>query len=396
MNLLIRCALRRPVTFVIAIALMGFISAAVSAATPSRNLSVNKTMKQIGETMTELFPIILNETKFQKPDNEDKINKDVDKIVQLIQSAEPHFKRRSKTNQISYTVLVEHLTDARKAMTRGNTRYAQHILKDTVTVCTACHTQDRQQRTLFSGAKRNAFSNDFEYAEFNFLTRNYDLALQYYDRYITSQASLKPEAMLLSSARKILTIYTQIYNRPGDAVGQFEKYLQGERLTPFVKASVSEWIKGLKQLEANNATEVKDLTFSELEKYVHRYLGPLDNPGAAVVPTKKERVYHVWLQGLLYRYLFDDPPEEVMPKLLYWLAINDRATSYSFYYSLADLYLKECMLNHTSHYYAKKCFEEYNEYVVFSFSGSAGTDIPEDRQAELDRFRDIVYGRKSD
>lgn len=361
---------------------------------PDRDMRVNVTMKKIGDTMIELFPIILNENKFNDEKNTNKIALGINDIVALIKIAEPHFKKRSKANQISYSVLEEHLSNSRQAFQSGNKRYAQDILKDTVSVCTSCHIQDAKQKLLFKGNNRKAFSNDYEFAEFSFLTRNYPAALQYYNRYLMSPASLKPENMILNSARKTLTIYTQIKNQPGEASAQFEKYIKDGNLTPFVEASVVEWNKGLKELEKNKAFKVKEVTFGELEHYVHKYLGPLDNPGAAVVPTKKERVYHIWLQGLLYKYLFNDPDPEDMPKLLYWLSINDRATNYSFHYSLADLYLKECMLTYTSHYYAKKCFDEYNEYIIFSYSGSLGTDIPDDIQQEIKSLRDTVYGKK--
>jgi hypothetical protein len=55
------------------------------------------------------------------------------------------------------------------------------------------------------------------------------------------------------------------------------------------------------------------------------------------------------------------------------------------------MYLKECMLQYTSHPYAKKCFEEYEAYVTISYSGSRGTDIPDEIQDELKALRIRVY-----
>ncbi|WP_455202270.1 hypothetical protein, partial [Kaarinaea lacus] len=71
--------------------------------------------------------------------------------------------------------------------------------------------------------------------------------------------------------------------------------------------------------------------------------------------------------------------------------IIDRSINYSFYYSLADMYLKECMLQYTSHPYAKKCYEEYESYIVFSYSGSRGTDIPDDVAQELKALKVRVF-----
>ncbi|WP_455205883.1 hypothetical protein [Kaarinaea lacus] len=379
----------------IPIILISLISASISFATVAEtDMRINVAMKKVGDTMMELFPIILNEVRFNNVENEDKIKAGVNNIITLLHQAEPHFTQRAQTNQISYDILMEHLKETQLAINAGNKLYAQNMLQEVTSICTSCHTQDDKSRTLFRGKGRDAFTNDFEYAEFNFLTRNYGLALEYYDRYLNSASALKPERTILNTTKKILTIYAQIYNQPGKGARHLEKYANNNKLTPLVKRNVTEWVKGLDELEANGAAKVNNVSFEELESYVHKYLGPLDKPGAAVVPTKKEKAYHVWLQGLLYKYYSSNPPEQDIPKLLYWLSINDRATNYSFYYSLADLYLKECMLKHTDHYFAKMCFDEYNEYTTFSYSGSLGTEIPEDVQKELKTLRDIVYGGK--
>ena len=356
--------------------------------------NLNTTMAQIGDSITVLFPVFLNEIRFNAPKNEKLINDGIDHIVSLIQSAGPHFKQRSKPAQISYDILYANLLETQRAMQAGNKQYAQNLLIEVVSICTSCHTQDSKQRTLFHGKGRDAFSNDFEYAEFNFLTRNYETAIDYYDRYLKSPYSLKPERIILAAAKKLLVIYAQVLNDPARGAMHFKKLVESGHLTPMVEKDANEWIKGLEELAANNASDVKEVSFDELDKYVHQYLGPLDSPASAVVPTKKQKVYHLWLQGVLYRYYSSNPFPETVPLLLYWLSLNDRATNYSFYYSLADLYLKECMLKYSDHYMAKQCFDEYNEYVSFSYSGSLGTQIPQDARQELKQLRDIVYGGK--
>ena len=129
----------------------------------------------------------------------------------------------------------------------------------------------------------------------------------------------------------------------------------------------------------------------QLQVYVDRILGPLHEPGIAEFPSKKEKVARIWLRGRLFHYLNSQPPKEEIPVILYWLAIIDRSVDYSFYYSLADRYLKECMLQYTSHPYAEKCYKEYEAYVTFSYSGSRGTDIPEDVKKELKALKVRVY-----
>jgi hypothetical protein len=65
-----------------------------------------------------------------------------------------------------------------------------------------------------------------------------------------------------------------------------------------------------------------------------------------------------------------------VPRLLYWLAVSDRALHYRFYDSLSRHYLEQCMREHTDHAFTKECFKEYEMLMVVSFSGSGGVYLP--------------------
>ncbi|MGD8595357.1 MAG: hypothetical protein PVF82_21195, partial [Gammaproteobacteria bacterium] len=152
----------------------------LNAEEPDKQMRLNSTMTQIGNTITDLFPLFLNEISFNNPENEKLIDDGVERIVSLIKTAGPHFNQRSKPSQISYDILYENLQETQRAMQAGNKHYAQNLLTEVVSICTSCHTQDDKQRTLFHGKGRDAFTSDFEFAEFNYLTRNYEAAIVYY------------------------------------------------------------------------------------------------------------------------------------------------------------------------------------------------------------------------
>lgn len=355
----------------------------------------NKTMKAIGDNMSQLFPVLFHEEDFKAPQNRPLIKSSIDNIVTLFDHAGPHFEQRSITFRTSYDVLFDHLKETQAAFDKGNFRYAQNLLREAVSICTSCHTQDNKERTLFTGVTRASFSDDYEYAEFSFMTRDYTDAIEYYDRFLTKPHTKVTEGEILTALKRELTIFAQVYNDPGQGADHLRTQLLKTSMTPLVKKNVIEWIKGLRELESSDVFIENKKDFASLEKLVHTYLGPLDHPGAGTVPSKREKVFHVWLRGLLYHYLNGNPKPEEIPKILYWLSINDRATNYSYYYSLADLYLQECMLIYTQDPYAKKCYEEYREYVEFSYSGSQGTDIPPDIQKELKVLHKKVYGTDS-
>jgi hypothetical protein len=359
----------------------------------SSAVSVNEIMVKIGQTVQELFPVLFDEKAMEQAAGRQQLNSAVTKLDTLFNEAKPHFDIKSPTYRISFEVIHTQLADAMVAMKHDNYRHAINIVKEFVSVCSSCHTQDPQLRTLFSDVGRDRFGNDLQFAEFSYMTRNYDTAMAHYLKFLASNVELS-EAELMTVMKRILTINTQIYNRPEDALNELNKLRDNPRHTKYSRKNLEEWLAGLEDLRQQQVSTLTNPDMAQLTLYVDKILGPLHDPGAADFPSKKEKVSRVWLRGRLYHYLNTLPPREEIPVILYWLSIIDRSTDYSFYYSLADMYLKECMLQYTSHPYAQKCYDEYETYITFSYSGSRGTDIPDDIEQELKALKLRVYAPK--
>jgi hypothetical protein len=359
----------------------------------SSAVSVNEIMVKIGQTVQELFPVLFDEKAMEQAAGRQQLNSAVTKLDTLFNEAKPHFDIKSPTYRISFEVIHTQLADAMVAMKHDNYRHAINIVKEFVAVCSSCHTQDPQLRTLFSDVGRDRFGNDLQFAEFSYMTRNYDTAMAHYLKYLAATVELS-EAELMTVMKRILTINTQIYNRPEDALNELNKLRDNPRHTKYSRKNLEEWLAGLEDLRQQQVSTLTNPDMAQLTLYVDKILGPLHDPGAADFPSKKEKVSRVWLRGRLYHYLNTLPPREEIPVILYWLSIIDRSTDYSFYYSLADMYLKECILQYTSHPYAQKCYDEYEAYITFSYSGSRGTDIPDDIEQELKALKLRVYAPK--
>jgi len=356
----------------------------------SAAVSVNEVMVKIGHTMESLFPVVFDDKKFADPASEKQLSESIGLLKALFNEAKPHFDIKSPTYRTSFNVIEAQLSDAQVAIKYNNGNHARNILKEFVSICSSCHTQDSRLRTLFSDVGRDHFTSDLQFAEFNYMTRNYNTALEYYNKYLNSESDIS-ESEILIVMKRILTIYIQVYNRPDDAIKQFNALKNYQRHTKFSAKTLEEWLAGLGELQKKQVTKITNVNMDQLKVYVDEILGPLNEPGSAEFPTKKEKVARIWLRGVLYRYLNSQPAREDIPVILYWLAIIDRSVNYSFYYSLADMYLKECMLQYTSHPYAQKCYEEYESYITFAYSGSRGTDIPDDVKQELKALKVKVF-----
>ena len=101
-------------------------------------------------------------------------------------------------------------------------------------------------------------------------------------------------------------------------------------------------------------------------------------------------VNYLRVSGILNEYLLTHPNTKVEPEILYWLAICDRSISNNFFFSLADMYLKECITRYPSAPIAKKCFTEYETQTTLGYTGSSGIHVPPEVKAELKRLKDLV------
>ncbi len=195
--------------------------------------------------------------------------------------------------------------------------------------------------------------------------------------------------------QRLITIYAQVLGQPDKGARVLEKYRTLPGHSDVTRSHLEGWIRGMKRLAGSGLAGNDRPGFSLIEKYVERYLGPIESSSSRVHLPPEEEIERVWLRGQIYHYLNTNPPKEEMPRLFYWLALCDRAIGYDFYFSLADLYLEECVLGHAEHPYAGKCMDEYEQYISHLYSGSAGTFIPEEIHEELKGMRRLLNERKN-
>jgi len=349
---------------------------------------LNQLMTEIGMTMTDIFPLIVAKRKLSR-DEQSQLKEAVARLSTFFKQAKPFIDTKSSSYQVSYDFILEHLAKTERSFQNNNIAYTRKRLYALGNICASCHTQDNRLRTLFSSISRQKFQDDFSFAEFNYITRDYNQAVKYFDKYLRSDER-KTELEIMMPMRRLITINTQIFDTPGIAAQQLAEYRQLKEHTKKTKKYLEAWIASLKSLRASRVKAVERVEFATLEKYVAKYIGDDDQASAELFSTPEQEVSRVWLRGQLYHYLNTNPPTEEVPAILYWLSICDRSVGYDFYFSLADLYLKQCVLDHPSHPYAQRCYKEYKDFIEISYSGSAGTFIPPELEDELSELRQVL------
>tara|TARA_R110002110_G_scaffold415856_3_gene658472 strand:+ start:50571 stop:51782 length:1212 start_codon:yes stop_codon:yes gene_type:complete len=362
------------------------LSSYAEAPTSTNQAPINHVMSELGQTIDLLSSEIFSQSN-EAPEKTEDFKKQIDRLAELFKASKSHISKRSIAYNISYDLMLQQIDDIKIVVDRGDIALAKGMLKSVPYLCVGCHTQDTQQNKIFSNVDRVKFENDYQYAEYLYVTRNYDESVKYYLSYLNT---LKPssEEFTQTALKKILVIYSQIKKQPEEAILKLQPFTQKVEINKSTRKDIGEWIEGLKELKTSSVLDEKQ--YKERQAYVEYYLNQLANHDVNYFATEKDKVFYITLRGLLYEYLNAEPPQNDVPVILYWLAVCDRTLEYSFFDDLADIYLKECILTYSRHPYAKKCFQEYEAFMRFAYTGSGGTHLPSDIKQEIEILQNVI------
>lgn len=345
------------------------------------NKNLNQIMSQIGSTMVELFPVVFSKNILTDTQNR-KVHKSVRRLQLLFRQAEPFILEKSPTYHMSYQILQDYLDSiitADNPVFLPQIKYRLETLSD---FCVSCHTQDNKFRTLFSGVKSPKLASNLAYAEFNYATRNYLIAKDYYEKHLLLSRNLV-DSDVLKTLHRLLSIYIQILNKPQDILPLVDKL----KSNSIFSKDIQRYLDGVSNTLETHITEKlyenDVVSFRELQKFVTQYLGDSNFQQPFIISTPKIEMDRLWLRGLLFRYLNAGPKTDEMPQLLYWLALCDRSLGYGYDYALADFYIKQCITRYSSHPFARRCFSEYKSFVKFYFTSPTEPVIPIEIDREL-------------
>lgn len=371
--------------------LLTAIAVLFSNSTPAKYKSTKQAMNEIFVAFVDLLPYASNEMKFKDPKAEAYIKKRLFKLKSAFQSAKHLKKIKAPGFQPSFEVVSDHLEQTYETFSTQNKIFARNRLKATTKLCISCHSQlpNGLSNTFSSlkGITRDRFSNDFEYADFLFLVRDYTAATRYFKAEISNRVKKNAELREIhkgskvtyidytieESLERLLTINTKVFYKPERAIGLLSQYQKSNDLPSAMKRDITEWIKDL------NAWKKKDFkgkveSESALNKFIKENLEDLDNPS------------HVDLlvsAGTLSKFINKYPTSEKVPEVLYYLGRIDYFLEHSYFYSLSDIYLKNCILNYPKSGFARKCFQQYKDNLELGFTGTGGTNIPEEELVKL-------------
>jgi hypothetical protein len=228
------------------------------------------------------------------------------------------------------------------------------------------------------------------------MTRQYQDAKRYYLSSLQT-AQARYDHQTISTLDRLLVIAIDIDKQPAEFrqwLSQFSNQLkqqasqaENSALNPLLR-DIEYWIKGIDNKQSTLL--ISNLDHNKAKKLIKEHVLQYQGTKGPVIINEEKRPFYIWLRGQLHRLAYQEnqlQAQDDRAELLYWLAICDRVLEYQFQYSLSELYLKECIVGYPGSKYARQCYNELERDMVFSYSGSSGTHIPEDVKNSLETLK---------
>lgn len=297
----------------------------------------------------------------------------------------------------SLDTINSHLKDTIQYVSSGNFVFAQKRLNEIGSLCISCHTQLPKSiakksfgENIFK-EKRGVFDSDYSYANYLYLVRNYKDSRKYFEKVIENDLNNSDKTLnrkVIASLRKIVSIDTKVSFNYKKANIILSKWNADKRLSSIERNIIGKWIEDLAKWKTDSsplASNVSDI--------IEKYLNPLNSHNEKILNGEKDITLLV-TSGFLSKYLIDNPKTQKAPEILYWLSFAEYRMSQSYFFSLGDTYLKDCIRKYPLSPFARKCFDEYSKNIEVGYSGSSGTNIPLEDRRELIELEKLITHKK--
>ena len=328
----------------------------------SKDVPLPLLMHSFNSTLNDLKPYVLSFEEFSKKENKNYVSELLARMAKQVAESENKTLKNATGFNYTYNLLSQHLRQTKYLFEKDIAAKAHRNLKTTLGFCIACH--ERLPKAAVYKPDPELFTKNegrnLNHADFYYISHQFERALSIYDRFIREFKKTENVDALNNALLRKLSFFVRIAQDPEFAIQSFSKDLENKDM-PKDTADVlknwnrelEEWAKSLK-----DDKQVSESTADLLKRA--REIIEVNVGGRKLVITDPGLIKLLRISGDLYRQSFDESAsDEEKAQLLLLLSKCERDLVSVRNYSLADVYLYECVMVYPKTAAAKKCFAEY-------------------------------------
>lgn len=373
---------------IILVALLSPSLLAVNAPKPASKEHTKTIMHGIYSDLQELFPLSFREKDFSSPKNQPRILAGLRRLKKQAATLQDHMNQQPVSSSIA-EMLRSDIEDAEGWYARGGYHQASFTLRHMVNNCVSCHSKNPAAETFVNSKGFSAFikTKDLSHEEkikLLITTRQFEEAMTFIENYILLDSTDLDQVFGNRTIVDYLKISIQVKNEL-DRVLNFLRSLEKRNLSSFSAKMVLRWKEDLGGF-TENMKKGEVFTLSKIKEKLTKNNEDLfesDNLNLARYVFLASR-----LQTLLESQETSLAPDaNTQAEIYYLLGYIENMVERSFWLSETKFYLQAAIKAAPQSEYAWKAYLLLEELTILGFTGSSGTNIPEDVRAWLKQLR---------
>ncbi len=354
--------------------------------------STKDVMHGLIDSLAKIFPLTLDSKKFSDPQNNKLIADELTQLNDRIAKLEKHGMQMDKTFGFLSRSLSKDASDAKRRFMQGEFDEARDSIHVMTENCIACHSR-LASKNDFDFAK-NLFKNIDEtklhiHEKIRLLmaTRQFERAIEEFEKVIQNPQTSPLEFVVLDAFTNYLLLNIRVKNDFQRPIKVFKELAKRNDLPNYMQFDLKSWTTSLEKLnkEKNKATNL-DYAEKLIQNAQSFSNFPRDSSGL---------VYFIEASRHILAYVQKPKiSNEELSKAYFLLGVAENMISRSSWLGQTDFYLETAVRINPNSSYAKKAYEFLEENVYFEYSGSSGTNIPEDVMANLNELKSLVSSKK--
>jgi hypothetical protein len=348
-------------------------------------------MKMAFQSLVELIPFITDEAAFKDKTNEKTIATNLENLRVAFKSANHERVLKQDVFAPSYDLINEHMAESVRAFNKGNKDYVAWRMKEVTSLCLDCHTRlpvghassFREGKNVINESK---FSNTYNLGIAQMIVRQYPEAKQSFTKVIEEKLLIPNVTDLILPFKQLMVINLKVERSPANMLAVIEHYLGKKNFPDNERKTLTSWQTDLKRWSKDKFLKNPPTNDKEMRNFIFQAVKPSFKDDSLYMGNAE--VDLLVTSGILSNYLFENTKSALAPDMLYWLGLSEKYLKRDMFLSSGDLFLKLCVRKYPKSEVARRCYTEYESNVEFQFTGSRGTEIPEEVQKELKALKD--------
>jgi hypothetical protein len=360
-----------------------------AASDPSKSQADTRAiMAQIFSSLTSVLPLSMDGKEFSNPKNRDKILSDLRKMRDGTSSLVDHTKRFEGSYGFIAKSMSRDIKDIYHWYEKGAISESRYLLQQVTENCVSCHMKLPDPG---HAPKMDHFFKDVsvarlsapEKARLQIALRQFDDALSTWEEMFRTWP--KPsELFAMDTLPEYLKVVIRVKGDMKRALTTLNGLVKRNDLPKFMHREITSWQSSLSRLSGEMTKSGQEL--ARAEKIIQNARRTMEYP-----MDRSGLVDYITASALLNRFMSSKAIKaDQTSQGYYLLGVTEALIGRSTWLTQTDYYFEASVRAAPKSASASRAFDALEQQILMEYSGSGGTNIPEDVQANLEELRGLV------